>query len=539
MLANFLHTYRSSLQFKLFLSLTAIVACSMAVTLASQIYLVQDYFVRQAENNLRSSNYLLSRVLADPLFERDLALLQARLREIQTKLTPCSMQLKDDSGNVLFKKGETAGLDANFDPDSRDGCYNTIVPVVHGTQNYGMLRLGVRTSEIADARQDLIEKSVLIAALSFALFMLPFFLQIRRMMRPLVQLAESTRQFADGNLCHPPPSVLPGNDVLAQLTGNFQRMAQNLLTNNDWQAACMDALNKEKQMLDTLLSSLPVGVFFADHTHIRYCNDSFRKMWHIDPQEQLVGMQNNALLSRVGPVVEEPDELLAAVAEILETRAHTPARYVTLKNGRILRMTSNVVVAPESRGYLGRFWMFEDVTHERNEFLLAEQRANQDALTQLHNRQHFDQEFPRLCAQAERAGAPLVLMMFDLDDFKPVNDRFGHAAGDSVLKGVAQALLQQLRRNEVLYRIGGDEFALLLPNSSDKEAAILAGRIVQTIRSLEFDFEGLQTQVGCSLGIARYPLDADTPPELLAKADRAMYLAKQRGKSQWVMGESQ
>ena len=85
MLSNLLQASRGSIQFKLFISLTAIVALSLAAILVSQVYLVQDYFIRQAESNLRSSNYLLSRVLADPLFEHDLSLLQTRLQDVQSR----------------------------------------------------------------------------------------------------------------------------------------------------------------------------------------------------------------------------------------------------------------------------------------------------------------------------------------------------------------------------------------------------------------------------------------------------------------------
>ena len=200
-----------------------------------------------------------------------------------------------------------------------------------------------------------------------------------------------------------------------------------------------------------------------------------------------------------------------------------------------LRLISNIVIAPESNGYLGRFWLFEDVTEERKTLHLAELRAEHDALTLLYNRQRYDQDLPRFIAQAERDGSRLALLLFDLDNFKPINDLHGHAAGDTVLKKVAETLTLQLRRNEVLYRIGGDEFALLLVNASNDEIALLAERIVQTVHALTFDFNGTIATVGCSLGVARFPHDAITLQVLLQLADRAMYEAKQRGKNNWVM----
>ena len=536
MLSNLLHACRSSIQLKLFLSLTAIVALSLTAILASQVYLVQDYFVRQAESNLRSSNYLLSRVLADPLFEKDLSLLQTRLQEVQTKLPLCNFQLKDDIGTVVYRVGDVhARSDSEFDPNSRDGCYNTIIPVIHENRLLGTVRMGVRTDDIAQARQSLIQESVFFAFFWFAIFMLPFFVQIRRLVRPLGNLSKAAQEFANGNLDYPTPGLVRGEDEISQLTTSFQGMAQALLSNRNVQAASLAALNNEKSTLDALLATLPVGVIFADRSHIRYCNTAFRQLCLLGPDEQLVGMKNDTLLLRLGQIASEADSFLKTLAEILETRKLIEPKYVALKDGRILRLISNIVIAPESSGYLGRFWLFEDVTQERKMLQMAELRAEHDALTSLYNRQRYDQDLPRLIAQAERDGSRLALLTFDLDNFKPINDLYGHAAGDIVLKKVAEYLSSQLRRNEVLYRIGGDEFALLLVNASDDEIALLAERIVKTVHSLTFDFNGTTAKVGCSLGIARYPHDATTLQNLLQLADNAMYEAKQRGKNNWVM----
>jgi len=536
MLSNFLKACRSSIQLKLFLSLTAIVALSLAAILISQVYLVQEYFVRQAEANLRSSNYLLSRVLADPLFSHDLTLLQTRLQDVQTKLPLCNFQLKDNLGTVVFKAGEVKSKsDTEFNPSSRDGCYNTVIPVIHGEEMLGTVRMGVRTDDIAQARESLIQQSAFFAFFWFAIFMLPFFVQIRRLVRPLGNLSKAAQQFANGNLDYPTPQLVRGEDEISQLTTSFQGMAQALVLNRNAQAANLAALNNEKSTLDALLATMPVGVIFADRNHIRYCNNAFRRLCLLDSNEQMIGMKNDTLLLRIGQIAADANSFLKTIAEILETRKLIDAKYVSLKDGRILRMISNIVIASESSGYLGRFWLFEDVTEEKRILQLAEQRAEHDALTSLYNRQRFDQDLPRLLAQAERDGSRLALLVFDLDDFKPINDEYGHAAGDTVLKQVAASLTSQLRRNEVLYRVGGDEFSLVLVNATDDEITMLAERIVHTINALTFDFDGANAKVGCSLGIARYPHDANTLQILLHNADQAMYEAKQRGKNNWVM----
>jgi diguanylate cyclase (GGDEF)-like protein/hemerythrin-like metal-binding protein len=368
--------------------------------------------------------------------------------------------------------------------------------------------------------------------------MLPFFIQIRRMVGPLVNLSKAAQQFAAGNLDYPAPPIPHGNDEISQLTTSFRGMADALVQNRDMQATGLAALSNEKSTLDALLATMPVGVVFADRSHIRFCNTAFSRMFTLGTDEQLVGMTNDALLLRLGQLVAEAGDFLKIIADILETRTLTEPAYFTLKNGRIVRLISNTVITPENHQYLGRFWLFEDATEEKKLLQIAERRGEQDSLTQLYNRQRFDQDLQRIFAQAERDGSRLALLIFDLDDFKPVNDLYGHAAGDIVLKKVAETLSAQLRRNEVLYRIGGDEFALLLVNSSNEEITILAERIVSSVSSLTFAFIGATARVGCSLGIARYPQDARSLETLLQLADHAMYVAKNSGKGRYVFSNS-
>jgi diguanylate cyclase (GGDEF)-like protein len=515
-----------------------IVALSLAAILASQVYLVQEYFVRQAETNLRGNNYLLSRVLADPLFEHDLALLQSRLEAIQSKLPLCNFQLKDNIGSVVYKVGEVHTIsDSNIDLNTRDHCYNTVLPVIHGEQLLGTVRMGVRTDEMAQARTSLINQSIYFALFWFALFMLPFFVQIRRLTKPLVNLSKAAQEIAKGNLDYPAPKLLRSEDELSQLISSFQGMTQSLVRNRDTQAANLEALTNEKSTLDTLLTTIPIGVVFADQSQVCYCNDSFRRMFQFGQDEQLVGMKNDRLLLRITQHVADADSALKAITSILASRKLTDPAYITLKNGRILRLLSNVVIAPESSSYLGRFWLFEDQTKEQKVLQIAELNAEHDALTSIYNRRRFDRDLPRMMAQAERDQSRLALMILDLDEFKPINDLYGHESGDIVLQQIAQSLSSQLRRNEVLYRIGGDEFALLLVNISDEEVKIIAERIVKLVRSLAFGFKGAIVNVGCSMGIASFPDNSTSPQALLQLADQAMYEAKKSGKCQYVISK--
>lgn len=525
----------TGLQFRLFVALTGVVGLGMAAMLACQVYLLQDYFIRQAETDLRNSNYLLSRLLGDTLHERDERLLQARLEALRVRYKPCGLQLRSDSGEIVFREGVALdALDASFDP-AADECFHTILPVVHDDKAYGLLRIGFPTHPYRQAQQELIRNGLLVGMLVFMLLLLPFFLQIRRLLQPLTQLSHAARRVTAGESGVVLPLLRGGNDEMARLTRDFNEMLGALTQHKRFQSDCLHQMQQEKALLNGLLATLPVGVFVTDKTHILYCNPAFRRMWQLDEQEPLVGLPNDALLARVGDVAERPVQLRAIVREVLAGHAPLQAAELPLKNGIILRMSSNVVRAPEEDKPLCRLWLFEDITREQALLQMAEQKASRDGLTGLYNRQYFDQEAARLFAHCQRHAEPLAILVFDLDDFKPVNDRYGHAAGDRVLRDIATAVSAGLRRDEMLFRLGGDEFGLLLPAANEQQVAHVAQRIVQTISGLAFNFNGETVCVGCSLGSAQFPQDATTLPDLLRQADQAMYAAKRQGKNQWVV----
>jgi diguanylate cyclase (GGDEF)-like protein len=157
----------------------------------------------------------------------------------------------------------------------------------------------------------------------------------------------------------------------------------------------------------------------------------------------------------------------------------------------------------------------------------ATQRSLHDFVTGIPNRQLFNEHLEKAIALAQRGGWILGVMFLDLDGFKRINDNYGHAIGDKVLQGVAQRLQEQVRGGDTACRYGGDEFLYLLVNPRNIEniegiAQKVFARISQTMIH-----EGLTLAIQPSIGIAVYPGDGSTGVELVAKADAAMYRAKQ------------
>ncbi|MGE5494853.1 MAG: diguanylate cyclase domain-containing protein [Burkholderiales bacterium] len=152
--------------------------------------------------------------------------------------------------------------------------------------------------------------------------------------------------------------------------------------------------------------------------------------------------------------------------------------------------------------------------------------AHHDILTGLKNRIFLYEQMERVLAEGRRKTAGGALIYADLDDFKPINDRFGHEAGDTVLKETAKRLLSCVRKDDIVARIGGDEFAILIPGISDhSELALIAEKIISVMKR-SIVIKGRYYKTGVSIGISVYPADGDDPEKLLQKSDLAMYNVK-------------
>jgi diguanylate cyclase (GGDEF)-like protein len=149
-----------------------------------------------------------------------------------------------------------------------------------------------------------------------------------------------------------------------------------------------------------------------------------------------------------------------------------------------------------------------------------------DTLTPLFNRRHFMEELDRWCWRTHRYGGEYGLLFIDVDNLKTVNDTLGHQVGDMLLMAIAKALLAAVRRSDLVARIGGDEFAILLDNIPEAELAEKAERIARAIGKLSIDHAGATLKPSVSAGFT--PLEPGIKPtELLLRADRSMYAAKQ------------
>jgi diguanylate cyclase (GGDEF)-like protein len=172
----------------------------------------------------------------------------------------------------------------------------------------------------------------------------------------------------------------------------------------------------------------------------------------------------------------------------------------------------------------------------RSQMAALETRAEIDPLTDLVNRRGFEREFKRALAYVKRYAIAAALIYLDLDGFKPVNDRHGHAAGDAVLKAVAMVLTRHVRSSDLVARLGGDEFVVLLWNLDEAGAQLKARALEAAVARMTATHNGALLTVGASAGAAML-LPLDTPAKVLERADRAMY-ARKTGRGGAVTAQS-
>ncbi|MCI0455121.1 MAG: diguanylate cyclase, partial [Candidatus Dadabacteria bacterium] len=164
-------------------------------------------------------------------------------------------------------------------------------------------------------------------------------------------------------------------------------------------------------------------------------------------------------------------------------------------------------------------------------YLRAKELSIRDGLTGLYNRRYFQERLAQEIARADRFPEKLSLVLMDVDNFKHINDTYGHEAGDLILISLAQLISESLRRIDIAARYGGDEFAILLLHTNEKGSKTLGEKIKHKVEQSQLKFEGRELSVTVSLGIATSPETEPTMDDLIQRADRALYQAKRLGKN--------
>jgi diguanylate cyclase (GGDEF)-like protein/PAS domain S-box-containing protein len=350
---------------------------------------------------------------------------------------------------------------------------------------------------------------------------------------------------------------LIGNSItrpLAQVTRSMRRLAQGL-------DAPVHETERCDEIGDLMRATSVFRASLAEREQARLAHDRVLRQAktvfdHISEAVMVTDSQNR--ITAVNPSFTritgfEPADVIGMTPSVLASGRHDAEFYQSLWrelhdkgewHGEVWNRTKTGNVFPESlsisvlktpdgqiEGYLATFL---DITDRKRREARIRWRAEHDALTDLLNRAQFEARLADAVRVAREDGCAFALLYLDLDGFKPVNDTLGHAAGDKVLKRAAARIESAVRSSDLVARLGGDEFAIIIPGvAGPDDAARIASKLVTSLNE-PFEVDGHRIQVGASIGIALFPLDAIEPDTLVAAADDAMYQAKRRGRGGYV-----
>jgi len=294
-----------------------------------------------------------------------------------------------------------------------------------------------------------------------------------------------------------------------------------------------DALTKEKEFSDALIESVP-GAFFVVDPEGNYVR------WN-SYLNRLTGLTDAQLLHMPSLLaIQEEDRPIAAATmkESFETGYSKAELHILTRDrgSRVFLMTARRFKVKDSFYLVG---VGVDTTDRQADELELELKAFTDPLTGLANRGHFmvmaEQELDR----SRRYGHPLSLWMLDIDHFKNVNDTYGHHAGDLALQSLVDVSRKVLRELDIMGRVGGEEFAVLLPETDTEQALLVAERLRQKIASAAVPLEqGNTVSYTVSIGVATLGADETGIDALLGRADQALYRAKRTGRDKVCVAES-
>lgn len=294
----------------------------------------------------------------------------------------------------------------------------------------------------------------------------------------------------------------------------------------------------QSSLVRAVCGASPDGILVVDDkANVMSLNQRFLDVWGIPNQrihggqtDTVVGTPDQPILAMAIERVKDAEAFLRRVKELYADPSQDDHCEIELKDGRTLERNSTVLWSEQGR-CLGRVWFFRDITaHKQTEIILREM-ALCDPLTGVANRRHFFGRAKEEFGRARRHTCPLSIVTMDLDRFKGINDRYGHPRGDQVLETLCDGCKTLLRDVDLFARMGGEEFAVLLPDTDLAGAYVVAERIRQFAAGQKVVTEGAEITWTISAGVATLnPTDANID-DCLRRADNALYRAKGSGRN--------
>ncbi len=515
---------------RLVLSVILIEAVMLTTLVWNSVRLISSSHADVLRHHISEEATLLANLLAPGLAVNDRAIVLDALSLVSTSENIVYAGVLDALGNSMAAIGEVppnALPDETYQDAKRDGVFDTVKPISLSNQKLGVLNIGYSIAYVESLIGQTRLQNTTIASLELVLSVLATLVVGYFMTRSLRKLEEGTQALARDELDY--RIDLDSRDEMGNLARSFNHLADHLAQTRAALVEERHALEQQKSHLQTLMDGINALIVEVDpHTYdFLYVSQEAQNLLGYPT---IAWFQPQFLEHRI---YSEDLDLFRQQwgAEKHGLGTSTIDFRMSHKDGHLVDIRSINSFGHGVSGNPVCRSLFLDVTEQkRNEKRIA-YLAEHDALTGLFNRSRFQEELERALDHVERFDQQGALMFIDLDQFKYINDTMGHLAGDEYLCIIAKRLSDSLRKVDVLGRLGGDEFGVLLPNTGREQAEQAAGYLLQRLFDSQEGFPDMVTPVSASIGIVIFPSHGTEPSGLLAMADAAMYSAKDEGRN--------
>ncbi len=525
-------------------TLRARIATTFSILLLFAAIVVTVVFARQAaRTHFTAQQQLTQNILAlvEPsvrglVANYDVTGLDSYLRKITTDTTIAFIRITDESGTLLYEH------QGNLEPMSRlsrllTNGSDVIKPfgtdvIINGAK-VGRIEAALSYGPLNRSIHQVVTVGVMFTGITLLIaFLLEYFL-LRRFTAPLQPLTEWAREFGHGNW-HPRAKLIQsGSREIQELNQAF----------SDGSAAMrhyVQSLEETRELLE------------YNETRLRkLVNNMHEILFELDAQGRLVFL-NPAWQTLTGFTIDDSlgktfsdflvdEDAIRDFEPHLLNRLHEKNREISVRgaDNKRLWMSLDADAQNDSAGnFTGVIGTLGDITKsvELNHLLSKYQDelyhlSVTDPLTGLYNRRHFDSQLEVILADHLPKNMPVCLLLIDLDGFKFINDTYGHPFGDEVLRTTAQLLKQQVRRNDYIARLAGDEFAMVLKNTDLENATRIARKLHDSISETRIPLPVGHMQLQSSMGVAEAPTHGTDAQDLVSASDVALYHSKRRGRN--------
>ena len=485
------------------------------------------------EESVRAESRLLANSIAPGLAMDDRATLEDALLLVQDKKNLKYITVFNDEGAFMAGKNND---EHNFHHDNNylsaitDNVYDVEVPVLLGGQPLGTVHIGYSIDFVEQLVKIGRDQNSAIGLAGLALSLLLTYLLSFIVTRNLRKLEFAAQAMKNGDLQH--EISIRSKDEIGDLAAAFGQLSKHLNVTTHALEQEHSALLRESRFLHSLVDNINAVILEAKSANFRftYVSQEAENLLGYPAEEWL----QPAFFANHIDELDKPHTLSTIKCNLMTTREHFSLDFrMKHLSGHIIWVRTIINVEIDEKGISTLRGLMLDITEQRS----AEERilylAEHDSLTNLINRRRFQEELDRRIAYALRYHEHGALLFIDLDQFKYINDSYGHQYGDEFLIDVSRRLHAGLRKTDILGRLGGDEFGVIIPHTDEEQAKMVAKSLLELLREQTYNFNGKTHHASASIGIVMFPQQGHLSNDLLAKADAAMYSAKNGGRAQY------